>query len=226
MTNIIRMLAGFLPNDFVFGESFKRAKKIHEKFEATGDKMDFVSSYQEEKLTIILNIAKEAPFYQYVNSGLKFEEMPFINKDILLNSFNDIIVSRKWSDYVTTGGTSGKPFGFYINKNRKGFEWFWMTNNWSKVGFHLNDYRAVLTNHKLRGKNYKVDHLLKEYQYNNFSLNNNYLKFITDHINLKRLKYLRAYPSAAYMLANYLRKEKKQTTLHTFLCGSENIFKY
>src|SRR6185312_8123985 len=76
------------------------------------------------------------------------------------------------------------------------------------------------------GKNYKVDRLLKEYQYNNFSLNDNYLKFITDHINQKELKYLRAYPSAAYMLANYLRKEKKQTTLNTFLCGSENVFKH
>ncbi len=226
MTNVIKTLASFLPNDFVFGESFRRAKKILSAFETSGDKMDFVSSYQEEKLNGILNIAKEAPFYYYLNGGLQFEDIPFINQDIILNSFDDIIVSKQSSDYVTTGGTSGKPLGFYINKNRKGFEWFWMTNNWSKVGFNLNDYRAVLTNHKLGDKNYKVDRLLKEYQYNNFSLNDKYLKFITDHINLKRLKYLRAYPSAAYMLANYLKREKKQTSLNTFLCGSENIFKY
>lgn len=226
MTSIIRTLAGFLPNDLVFGESFRRAKKIHSTFEASGDKMDFVSSYQEEKLNFILNIAKEAPFYKYLNSSFRFEETPFINKDIILNSLDNMLVSKQSIDYVTTGGTSGKPLGFYINKNRKGFEWFWMTNNWSKVGFNLNDYRAVLTNHKLGGKNYKVDRLLKEYQYNNFSLNDDYLKFITDHINLKKLKYLRAYPSAAYMLANYLRREKKQTTLHTFLCGSENVFRH
>jgi len=226
MSNLIKTLASFLPNDFVFGESFRRAKKILSAFEASGDKMDFISSYEEEKLNGALDIAKKAPFYQYLNDGLQFDEIPFINKDIILNSFDDIVISKQASDYVSTGGTSGKPLGFYINKNRKGFEWFWMTNNWAKVGFNLSDYRAVLTNHKLGGKNYKVDRLLKEYQYNNFSLNDNYLKFITDHINQKELKYLRAYPSAAYMLANYLRKEKKQTTLNTFLCGSENVFKH
>lgn len=226
MSDIIKTLASFLPNDFVFGESFRRARKIFSAFEASRDKTDFVSSYQEQKLNGILNIAKEAPFYQYLNDKPNFEDIPFINKDTILASFNDFIISKKSADYVTTGGTSGKPLGFYINKNRKGFEWFWMTNNWSKVGFNLNDYRAVLTNHKFQGEHYKVDHLLKEYQYNNFSLNDSYLKFITDHINLKKLKYLRAYPSAAYTLANYLRREKKQTTLHTFLCGSENVFEH
>jgi phenylacetate-CoA ligase len=226
MNNIVRTLASLLPNDFVFGESFRRARKILSIYEASGDKLDFVLSYQEEKLRSILNIAKEAPHYHYLNNGLQFKDIPFINKDLVLNSFDDFVISKKSSDYVTTGGTSGKPLGFYINKNRKGFEWFWMTNNWSKVGFNLNNYRAVLTNHKLNGKKYKVDHLLREFQYNNFSLNDNYLNFVINHINSKKLKFLRAYPSAAYMVANFLNREKKQTTLNTFLCGSENVFPY
>lgn len=226
MNNIINTLASFLPNDTVFGESFRRAKKINSAYKASGDKNDFVSSYQEEKLKQILHIASEAPFYQYLNDELKFGNIPFINKDIILNSFNDFIISKDSADYVTTGGTSGKPLGFYINKNRKGFEWFWMTNNWSKVGFNLNEYRAVLGNNKLYGKKYKVDHLLKEYQYNNFSLNDDYLEFMINHINSKKIKYLRAYPSAAYMLSRYIAKEKKSTTLKYFVCGSENIFKF
>lgn len=226
MTNIIKTLASFLPKDIVFGESFRHAKKIHSSYEASYDKKDFVSSYKEEKLKKILTIAKEAPFYHYLNDHSEFEDIPFINKDIILSSLKDFIISKKSADYVTTGGTSGKPLGFYINKNRKGFEWFWMTNNWSKVGFNLNDYRAVLGNNKLYGKKYKVDHLLKEYQYNNFSLNDNYLKFMINHINSNKIKYLRAYPSAAYMVSRYLAREKKTTTLKYFVCGSENIFKF
>ena len=226
MSKIVKTLASFLPNDFVFGESFRRAKKILSTYEASVDKLDFVLTYQKEKLKSILTIAKKATHYEYLNNVLQFEDIPFINKDIILNSFDDFVISKKSSDYVTTGGTSGKPLGFYIDKNRKGFEWFWMTNNWSKVGFNPKDYRAVLTNHKLSGKKYKVDHLLREFQYNNFSLNDHYLNFVINHINSKKLKFLRAYPSAAYMLANFLKREKKQTTLNTFLCGSENIFKY
>jgi len=223
---IIRTLASFLPNDLVFGESFRRAKKIASIYKASKDKVDFVNSYQEEKLKNTLRIASNTAHYKNINLFSRFEKIPPINKDIIINSFDNFIISKKFADYITTGGTSGKPLGFYINKNRKGFEWFWMTNNWSKVGFTLNDYRAVLTNHKLNGKNYKVDHLLREYQYNNFSLNDNYLNYVIEHINAKKIKFLRAYPSAAFMLSKYILREKKNTTLKYFLCGSENVFKY
>ena len=226
MNSIIRDLARVLPNEIVFGESFRRAKQTLAKFNASTDKIDFAHSYQHEKLKNILAIAAEAPFYQFLKENAGFETIPFLNKEIILASFNDLIISKKSVDYITTGGTSGKPLGFYINKDRKGFEWFWMTNNWSKVGFSLKDYRAVLRNNKLNGKNYKLDRLLREYQYNNFSLNTSYLNFIVDHINLMNLKFLHAYPSAAYMLAKHLKSHKKQITIKTFLCGSENIFNY
>lgn len=226
MNNIIRTLASCLPNDIAFGASFRRAKRIASIFSDCNDKIDFVCSYREEKLKNILKIASRADYYNYITPSVKFEEIPFINKEAIVNSFNDFIVSKKFADYITTGGTSGKPLRFYINKNRRGFEWFWMTNNWAKVGFTLNDYRAVLTNHKLNGKNYQIDHLLKEYQYNNFSLTDKYLDYIIEHINTKNIKFLRAYPSAAFMLAKYMLREKKSTTLKYFLCGSENVFKY
>lgn len=226
MSNIIRTLASCLPNDIAFGASFRRAKRIASIFSDCNDKIDFVCSYREEKLKNILKIASQADYYNYITPSIKFEKIPFINKEAIVNSFNDFIVSKKFADYITTGGTSGKPLRFYINKNRRGFEWFWMTNNWAKVGFTLNDYRAVLTNHKLNGKNYQIDHLLKEYQYNNFSLTDKYLDYIIEHINTKNIKFLRAYPSAAFMLAKYMLREKKSTTLKYFLCGSENVFKY
>jgi phenylacetate-CoA ligase len=101
-----------------------------------------------------------------------------------------------------------------------------MTYNWSQVGFTHNDYRAVLRNHKLDGKQFKIDPLLREYQYNNFGLNEAYLKFVVNDINSKNLRFLHAYPSAAYTLANYVYREKKNTTLQTFLCGSETVFDY
>ena len=226
MNNIISTLASVLPNDIVFGKSFRTAKAILSTYESSKDKMDFVNSFQQEKLRNMLHLAKKTASYHYLNDGLAFERIPFIDKDIILQSQSGFVLSKRSSDYVTTGGTSGKPLGFYINKNRKGFEWFWITNNWSKIGFNLGDYRAVLTNHKLNGKDYQVNYLLKEYQYNNFSLNDKYMDFIIDHINSKKIKFLRAYPSAAYMLAKYIQRAKKVTTLKYFLCGSENIFPF
>jgi len=224
MSSVVKKIASFLPEQFVFGESFRAAQKILDAFDASNDKMDFVQSYQEEKLTGIFKLVAQTSFYQYVGTAPdNISRLPFIDKETVLAAADKMIITKSGADYVTTGGTSGKPLGFFINKNRKGFEWFWMTHNWSKTGFKLSDYRAVLRNHRLEGKKFTVDPLLKEYQYDNFSLTPEYMDFIVSHIKSKGLTFLHAYPSAAYIFANHLHKTGQQTTLKTFFCGSENI---
>lgn len=227
MKKLIKNIAGALPDNIVFGETYRYAKKIDRLYNESKDKLDFVQSYQKEKLENIYKIAVTAPYYNYLkNVPVEFSNLPFIDKETVLDSFENMLITKSGADYVTTGGTSGKPLGFYINKNRKGFEWYWMTNNWSKVGFKISDYRAVLRNHKLKGKKYTIDPLLKEIQYDNFSLTPDYLDFIIDDINKRGIKYLHAYPSAAYIVANHLFTTSKKTTLTAFLCGSENAFDY
>ena len=226
MSNLVKKIASVLPDDIVFGESFRNAKKTLTAFNTSNDKMDFVQSYQHEKLNGILKIASQTVFYKSLDISAKIETLPFISKEVILASADKMIVTKSGADYITTGGTSGKPLGFYINKNRKGFEWFWITNNWSKTGFKLSDYRGVLRNHRLEGKKFNVDPLLKEFQYNNFSLTPEYLDFIIDHINSNGIKYFHAYPSAAYIFASHLHKSGKQTSLKAFFCGSENALSY
>ena len=224
MSSVVKKIASLLPEQFVFGESFRAAQKILTAFDASDDKMDFVQAYQQEKLNGIFKLASQTPFYKHLGSASpKINELPFIDKDTVLASGEKMIITKSGADYVTTGGTSGKPLGFFINKNRKGFEWFWMTNNWGKTGFKISDYRAVLRNHRLQGKKFTIDPLLKEYQYDNFSLTPEYMDFIVEHINKTGLEFLHAYPSAAYIFANHLYKTGQQTTLKTFFCGSENI---
>lgn len=227
MNNFFKRLVRILPDDLLFGESYECARKINFDYDQSKDKIDFISSYQEEKLKSIFKLAGQTSFYEYLNdSPLQLEKLPFISKEIILESFDNMIVSMKGADYITTGGTSGKPLGFYINKNRKGFEWFWMTNNWANVGFTMRDYRAVLRNHKLNGEQSKVDPLLREIQYDNFSLNKEYLDIIVSDINKKNIHFLHAYPSAAFILANRLKESKTKTSLSAFLCGSENVFSF
>ena len=227
MNNLLKKLARMLPDDILFGESFRHAKQINSSFNESKDKIDFISSYQEEKLKSIFHLAAKAPFYHYLKElPLEIGKLPFISKEIVLDSFDKMILEKSGADYMTTGGTSGKPLGFYINKNRKGFEWFWITENWKKVGFSTNDYRAVLRNHKFNGQKFKTDPLLKEYQYNNFSLNDDYSDFIIKHTHENNIKFLHAYPSAAYMLASRIKKVKNKHSFDTFLCGSETVLPF
>lgn len=224
MSGIIKKIAGYLPDTLVFGESYRHAKKIDDTFRQAADKKDFVHSFQQEKLQAIFKTAAQTEFYKYLSSPpAHMNSIPFINKETVLASGGQMLITKSGADYVTTGGTSGKPLGFYINKSRKGFEWYWMTNNWGKTGFKITDYRAVLRNHRLNGKQFGKDPLLREYQYDNFSLTPEYLDFIVDHINQHEIHYLHAYPSAAYVFASHLRKKNLQTSLKAFFCGSENI---
>ncbi len=224
MSGIIKKIAGYLPETLVFGESYRHAKNINNAYKHATDKNDFVQAFQQEKLKAIFKTAAQTEFYKYLdNPQADISRIPFINKETVLASGNKMLITKSGADYVTTGGTSGKPLGFYINKNRKGFEWYWMTNNWGKTGFKITDYRAVLRNHRLNGKKFGKDPLLREYQYDNFSLTPEYLDFIVDHINQNEIRYLHAYPSAAYVFASHLRKNNLQTTLKAFFCGSENI---
>ena len=227
MNNVLKSLARILPDDILFGESYRYAKKIDSTFKESKDKIDFVSSYQQEKLKSLFKLAGKTSFYQYLNEpNIQIEKISFINKNTILESFDKMIIKKSGADYVTTGGTSGKPLGFYINKNRKGFEWFWMTNNWNKVGFTLKDYRAVLRNHKLKERKFQIDPLVREYRYNNFSLNDSYIDYVIKHSLENNIKFLHAYPSAAYMLASRIKKMKSKHSFNTFLCGSETVFPF
>ena len=96
--------------------------------------------------------------------------------------------------------------------------------NWSKVGFRTNEYRAVLRNHKLNGAKYNVNHLLKEVQFDNHALKDSYLDYIIDYITDHDLKFVHAYPSAAFLLAKRIYVTNRSTPIVAFLSGSESVF--
>ena len=42
---------------------------------------------------------------------------------------------------VNTGGSSGTPFGFYIEPNSMGHEWAHMHTIWNKLGYKVSDFK-------------------------------------------------------------------------------------
>lgn len=216
---VIGSIVRSLPASWVFSKSFRYAKLISESFERAVDKEDYVYSYQERVLKEIFAFAKKTIYYRKYNFEQGIEKLPFIQKETIVSNFKNFIVTTNEADLVSTGGTSGKPLVFYIDKLRKGFEWYWMTSNWSNVDFDLHkSYRAVLRNHKLENKCYKKNSLLKEIQFNNFRLSEEYLNYIINFIEIHKIPFIHAYPSAAYQLANRaLQRGKDLPDLKAFL---------
>src|SRR5688500_16800467 len=198
MKSLIHRLIRTLPDELVFGSSFKKTQRIAKEYEASTDKADFISSYQQVQLKRIISIAEKASYHRNITDYRNFEDLPFTDKNIMQSQTEKFIVDKKGADLQSTGGTtSGRPLKFYIDKSRKGFEWYWMAKyNWGNVGFKTSDYRAVLRNHKLNGASHQIDHLLKEVRFDNHALKESYCDYIIDYIVKHDLKFVHAYPSA------------------------------
>ena len=226
MKSLIHKLIRTLPDELLFGSSFRKAQSIERDYLASSDKADFINTYQQAQLGKILAIAAKAPAYKNIRDYKNFTDIPFSNKNDMQTDIDRFVVEKKGADLCSTGGTtSGRPLKFYIDKRRKGFEWYWMAKyNWGQVGFKTSDYRAVLRNHKLNGANHHVDHLLKEVQFDNHALKDSYLDYIIDYIVKHDLKFVHAYPSAAFLLAKRIYVTNRETPIVAFLSGSEAVF--
>lgn len=221
----IYYIASFLPKNIVYGRNFRIAKATHENYLNSENKEAYVSNYVSNNLTRMMSIAKSCEFYKNRIVGSVIDEQLFIDKDIVVDSSDEIISTLNGADLVTTGGTSGKPLAFYIDKNRKGTEWYWMTAGWGLVGFdYKKSWRAVLRNQSLNGKDFEINHLLKEVYFDNFKLDDTYIELITKEIKNRNIEFIHAYPSAAYALAlSWEKQENKPQCIKAFLCGSENV---
>jgi len=77
------------------------------------------------------------------------KKIPYLTKEIIRNNLDDLI-SKKYNKknlrYVTTGGSTGTPMGFYQDKNREQkIEWAFTANLWSRIGYDTEkSYKMVI----------------------------------------------------------------------------------
>lgn len=228
-TNCILLRLNKNPN-FIYGNEYNNYKNILKK------------SFHEYDATPLLlekvnNAIEKIPYYKKRFSGLKriqsikdFEEsMPFIDKDIVLNHYEEFInpeINPSDYDRGTTGGTSGKPLKLIMPKRRYIVEMATMHSLWSSAGYRFNP-RAVIRNHKLDKKKYIINPITREFIFDGFNLNDEYFEIIYRTIKKFRIRFIHCYPSTAYEFSRFLYARKYDTSMiSAFLSGSENIFEY
>lgn len=196
-------------------------------------KKNFERFDSENKVLKIVNDAiRNVPYYkeryQTFNSLSDFKKtVSFIDKDDVMNNWNDFISKDKSESKIitgTTGGTSGKPLKLVIPKNRYIFELGTMYTMWENVGWK-GEIRAVLRNAKLNDDiSFKVNPIKREYIFDGFRTSETYYNILYQTMKSHRIKFLHAYPSSAYQFAVFLKKNKYDTSIFkAFLCGSEGL---
>ena len=205
-----------------------------------------LEAYQTETLSRLLDHAYEnVPYYRRV-----FEErrlvpgdiqtpadlalLPFLTREDLQNNLPDL-KARNYPEtafeYVTTGGSTGIPVGFYYEKGvSRAREWAFMKTQWDRVGYRFTDRCVVLRGYIVGsardGIFWKKTLFGRWLLMSSHHMTEETLPAYIDQIRKFRPRFIQGYPSTAVILARYMVDHGigPFPTVKAVLCGSENLY--
>ena len=201
---------------------------------------DTLRRYQVTALRESLQAAARAPLYaeRFAACGVRPEafeaveqlaDYPLLTKqDLALHReelVNPELAGRKGL-YVTTGGSSGQPVGFYLHRGiSRAKEQAYLEAQWARRGYRPGDRVAVIrggvTTAKADGCISSYDAARDWLVLSSYHLTPGRLPEYVSALNRFRPKHLHLYPSAALMLMQLGARLDFQPT--SLLCGSERL---
>ena len=204
--------------------------------------------YQEKKLNELLcHSYKNVPYFKKIfnEMGLKPEniktledihKIPFLTKETIRASPNEFISQNFPSHklrYLTTGGSTGKPLGFYVTKG----VWDAEQIAYNKI---IYDEFGCNLNHKfviLRGYISKYKDKKKFYEYSLFGkslilfpqyMDNKNLQDYVEKIRKFKPKFIITFPSIIMIIAKYMQQNnlKPFSSVEVITCSSEILDNY
>ena len=243
----VRRAMGFtyrhLPRSWRWGRHYPEFKKLALEGEAWSQEQ--IRNYQLKELRRTLHhAANYCRFYQrtFTQAGFRPESVhtfadlrdcPFLEKKDLLEHLPEMIssdVPPKQRLYITTGGSTGVPVGFYLQKgvSRPKEQAFWETI-WRRAGYfdgaRLAVIRGQVVSAQAGGKIASYDATRDWLLLSSYHLTEERLPEYLEAIEQFKPDLLHAYPSAALQLAEYVEKSGQpwRIPLRGLLCGSERL---
>jgi len=157
-----------------------------------------------------------------------FRKLPFIEKKVIQENLDDFTFPTDEMEYVTTGGSTGIPFGFYRDKRAFARELASKAYQYYRVGWKEGCRQMVFRGLPIN----TADHMEFIPEFNELRCSSYYL--IPEQMEKYRLKafeykpeFLKGYPSSLYIFARYLKETNKPfPVVKGLLCASENLYEY
>jgi len=204
-----------------------------------------IEYWQLAKLRKIISYAFDnVPGYNflYKDAGIKPDDitslsdvnlLPFTTKELLRDNLDDFTAKNiplSKLRYVTTGGSTGIPFGFYHTTTNGWMETAFMHSGWERVGWQLSGKSAVLRGAFIGSDDcfWKYDRANRLLHLSSYYLTKRtYQKFVGKLEEIQPI-YLQAYPSAATIFADLLldHHDIGRINFDVILLGSENIYEW
>lgn len=178
----------------------------------------FARREQKARLLRVIEIARaQSPYYRELFDGIfgsaasaedivrpeNWARIPILTTPIIRREVLRLCTKPASElDPVTTGGTSGQPVPFYLDKGRSPIEYAYVMDLWTRAGCGPNDWRAWF-----RGWQSDVDHALRHLRLSVFHLGPDDLARCAQEIQRRNIVFLQGYPSAITTFAAFLLRE-------------------
>lgn len=153
--------------------------------------------------------------------------LPTVTKEMLRDNIAAFSVPIKKHSYVTTGGSSGVPFGFYLGRDNRMIELAYMHASWMRAGWRPG--HSVILRGSFVGSAeapWQYDAWRKRLNVTASYLTPETLPGFLAMVNHYKPQTLQAYPSACLILADLLQDYGKPVDLpfKWIMLGSENLY--
>ncbi|HKA22948.1 MAG TPA: phenylacetate--CoA ligase family protein [Blastocatellia bacterium] len=228
-----------LPVSICYGPSFSNTLKLLTESQTWSEER--LVDYQIAKLKVMLrHCAANVPYYRCLFRDVGFDPkdfrtlselsaLPLLEKGSIQSNPSDFLAENIKSSqrhYFTTGGTMGKPLGLFNMRDSGGRERAFIHAQWARVGFQLNDRRAMLRGWAVRNRrHWTYEASERAYVFSNFHMTPENVAEYARVIRRERLPYLHSYPSAVIDFSRRLRDlGLDPPPFRAVLAASENLY--
>jgi len=223
-----------IPFSWRLGKAYTQSVKEIELYNHLSS--DEQSKYLVEKLNAVISYASDHfDFYKelYAEHGVlglelksleDFGKLPIVTKEMIRKHTDEFGGAMR----INTGGTSGEPFSFFIDKDAFAREWAHMHYIWALKGYDKTDIKITLRGKNLGDKNIIYNPVHNEFVINTYKSVEGFKSELLELFGKHKIKYVHGYPSAVYEFFKELETildstEKKLITKNIASClfGSE-----
>ncbi|MCK4464707.1 MAG: phenylacetate--CoA ligase family protein [Bacteroidales bacterium] len=237
---VLRKIRSYLPSSF--SRYYKEYQKTRELLRQTEHlRPEELKEYQLKKLKFLINYCweniegyreywEESNFHpEKVNSLEDLKKIPAISKDIIRENIKKFSNTKlKNLVFQTTGGSTGTPFGFYVEEKQELIEKAFIHDLWSRFypSISLKTKSTILRGRMIPGNVYYDP--LHGLILSSFNLTSENVKYFIRAIEKYKTPILQAYPSSLYFFCKMMGRNDLKLD-HKFECimlGSEKLYDF
>lgn len=247
----IQYLYRYIPKRVLKGSRYVNEYYRFKKLLSETDKFseEKLKKLKLQKLKEIINYANEnSEYYKRLfkennidlNNITNYEEyrkIPFLTKELVRKNNKEILCKKEFNDNyieeITTGGTTGVPMTFYMNKLEWARENAFIDHIFERVGYKKGMKTAILRGNPVKVVKDKNIFWEKKVHFNEevfstFHLTNKNIPFYLEELKIFKPVCIKAYPSSLFILASYINQNNLSSDFNfikNIILASENIFK-